>query len=89
MLEMAKHVDAEEAAELKANANRLIKALVDNCSVKDPSISNGQILNGTYCRSTPTNGCRQHGVDECTSWGDYYYFEALMRLKNEDWNMYW
>ena len=89
MLEMAKHVDAEEAEVLKAQASRLIKALVDNCSVRDPKISNGQILNGTYCRSTTTNGCRQHGVDECTAWGDYYYFEALMRLKNENWNMYW
>lgn len=89
MLEMAKYVEENEAKELIANASRLIKALVDNCSVSDPAISNGQILHGTYCRSTPTNGCRQHGVDECTSWGDYYYFEALMRLKNFNWNMYW
>ena len=86
---MAKHVDEEEANEYKVIASQLMKALVDKCSVRDPKVSNGQILHGTYCRSTPTNGCRQHGVDECTSWGDYYYFEALMRLKHEDWNMYW
>ena len=89
LLEMAKHVSEEEANEYKVIASQLMKALVDKCSVRDPKVSNGQILHGTYCRSTPTNGCRQHGVDECTSWGDYYYFEALMRLKNEDWNMYW
>ena len=89
MLEMAKYVDEKEARELVDNASRLVKALVDKVSIKDPKDGNGQILHGTYCRSTPTNGCRQHGVDECTSWGDYYYFEALMRLKNPEWNMYW
>ena len=89
MLEMAKYVDEKEARELVDNASRLVKALVDKVSIKDPKDGNGQILHGTYCRSTPTNGCRQHGVDECTSSGDYYYFEALMRLKNPEWNMYW
>jgi unsaturated chondroitin disaccharide hydrolase len=28
------------------------------------------------------------GVDECNLWGDYYYFEALVRL-SKDWEMYW
>ena len=88
MLEMAKYVDQAEADQLISEAKRMIKALYDHCAVKDPKISNGQLLNSTYCRSTPTNGCRQHGVDECCSWGDYFYFEALTRL-SKDWEMYW
>jgi unsaturated chondroitin disaccharide hydrolase len=28
------------------------------------------------------------GVDECNIWGDYYYFEALVRLM-KDWKLYW
>ena len=88
MLEMAKYVEKAEADKLISDAKRMIKALYDHCAVKDPKISNGQLLNSTYCRSTPTNGCRQHGVDECCSWGDYFYFEALTRL-SKDWEMYW
>ena len=26
---------------------------------------------------------------EANIWGDYYYMEALMRLMNPDWEMYW
>ena len=32
--------------------------------------------------------CNHYGVDECNIWGDYFYMEALMRLK-KDWNPYW
>ena len=32
--------------------------------------------------------CTPEGVDECTSWGDYFYMEALTRL-TKDWEMYW
>ena len=36
----------------------------------------------------PYNTCTPEGVDECTSWGDYFYMEALTRL-TKDWEMYW
>lgn len=88
MLEMAKHVDEEEARQLIRDSRILMKALVDRCAVSNPARSNGQLLHSTYCRSTPTNGCREHGVDECCAWGDYFYFEALTRL-SKDWEMYW
>lgn len=29
------------------------------------------------------------GIDEPNLWGDYFYFEALMRLANDKWNRYW
>jgi len=28
------------------------------------------------------------GVDECCIWGDYFYLEALMRLR-DPWRPYW
>ena len=45
-------------------------------------------FHSTYNRHTPTNTCRNKGVDECCSWGDYYYMEALTRMVT-DWNRYW
>lgn len=88
MLELAKYTTEEESLYYTEKASTILKALIEECSVKDSSISNGQLLHGTYCKSTPTNGCRSHGVDECNSWGDYFYFEALMRLY-KDWDLYW
>ena len=35
------------------------------------------------------NTCVNAGVDECVIWGDYYFMEALTRLKNPNWEMYW
>ncbi|PLW61130.1 glycoside hydrolase family 88 protein [Lactococcus lactis] len=29
------------------------------------------------------------GIDEPNLWGDYFYFEALVRLANAKWNRYW
>ncbi len=48
-------------------------------------------------RDEPTNGLLKHsvyhlasdkGVDECCSWGDYFYVEALMRF-SQSWKLYW
>jgi unsaturated chondroitin disaccharide hydrolase len=35
------------------------------------------------------NWPRKMGVDTETMWGDYFYMEALMRLKKPDWEPYW
>ena len=48
----------------------------------------GLILHGTYSKKSPYNTCTPEGVDECTSWGDYFYMEALTRICG-DWNPYW
>ncbi len=70
-------------------ARILIKSLADNYAVKDFSKSNGLVLHGTYSKKSPYNTCTPEGVDECVSWGDYFYMEALMRILNPDWNLYW
>lgn len=88
MLEMAKFLPKDEAEYYIDMAKRLMKALIDICAVKNTSESNGLLLHGTYSKKTPTNTCNHGGVDECNTWGDYFYLEALTRL-TKDWEMYW
>lgn len=88
LLEMADLETPEKAEEYRQLARRIVKSLVDVYSVKDPDISNGQLLHGTYSKKTPHNTCRGEGVDECVAWGDYYYMEALIRLSRR-WSSYW
>ena len=88
MLEMAKYLPEEKAEFYRGAARRLLKALAEHCAVSDTGKSNGLLLHATYAKSSPYNTCPNLGVDECTSWGDYYYMEALTRLAG-DWNAYW
>lgn len=88
MLEMAKYLPAQKAKFYQDMSRRLIKALAESCAVKDSKQSNGLLLHGTYAKSSPYNTCPNLGVDECNTWGDYYYMEALTRLGSK-WNPYW
>ena len=84
---MARHLPAQKAEYYTGMASRLVRALAEHCAVRGEE-SNGLLLHGTYAKSSPYNTCPNLGVDECTSWGDYYYMEALTRLTT-DWNSYW
>ena len=86
MLEMSDLLGDEE---LRVKAGKLLGVLYRGCAVKDPSISNGQLLHGVYCRKSPTNDARDRGVDECNTWGDYFYVEALKRIVTPGWKAYW
>lgn len=88
MLEMIKSMDGREAAVYERYARQLMKSLYDFYAVKDPATSNGLVLHSTYSNHSPYNTCNHYGVDECNSWGDYFYMEALTRL-HKDWELYW
>lgn len=88
MLEMAKYLPEEKAAYYTGMAKRLMLALWERCAVKRPEESNGLLLHGTYARDSADNPCSNRGVDECNTWGDYYYLEGLVRL-SRDWRTYW
>ncbi|PYE86262.1 glycoside hydrolase family 88 protein [Pseudoroseicyclus aestuarii] len=88
LLEMADLIGGDQAARWRDLARRMTGSLVRSYAVTDPAVSNGQLLHGTYSKKTPFNTCRGEGVDECVSWGDYYYIEALTRLKG-GWSTYW
>lgn len=89
MLEMAKYLEDEEAEYYVSSAKKIMKSLYDNYMVRDFTKSNGLLLHGTYCCKTDFNAMRTDlGKDECTSFGDYFFMEALLRL-HKDWEMYW
>ena len=87
-LEAAKYLPEDEAAKYRKLAAQMLKSLADNYAVKDFTKSNGLVLHGTYSKKSPYNTCTPGGVDECVSWGDYFYMEALTRF-SKDWEMYW
>ena len=88
MLEMAKYLEQTEAAYYTRTARQLLEALWEKCAVRSREESNGLLLHGTYARGTAHNPCTDRGVDECNTWGDYFYLEGLTRLM-KDWEPYW
>lgn len=88
ILEMVKYLDEEKALKYKAAASRMLRALIEQCANTDISQSNGLLLHGTYARKTAGNTCNDRGLDECNTWGDYFFMEALTRLA-QDWELYW
>lgn len=88
ILEMIKYLEPDEAEHYRRIAYRMMKSVYDNYAVKDPRVSNGLVLHSTYSNHSPYNTCNHCGVDECNSWGDYFYMEALTRM-SKDWELYW
>lgn len=88
MLEMIKSMEQEDVVIYQKYAMQMIKSLYDKYAVKDAKLSNGLVLHSTYSNHSPYNTCNHYGVDECNSWGDYFYMEALTRL-HKDWILYW
>lgn len=88
LLDMAGSVGEDRARDYESLSRCIMKNVVEKCSVRDPKLSNGLVLHGTYSKKSPYNSCTEEGVDECLSWGDYFYLEALTRLSG-DWNPYW
>lgn len=88
MLEMIKNMTEEEGEVYRKYAMQIMKSLYDNYAVRDMNKSNGLVLHSTYSNHSPYNTCNHYGVDECNSWGDYFYMEALMRLY-KNWELYW
>lgn len=88
LLEAAKWVEADEAAGYERLARQMLGSLVERYAVIRHVPGTGQLLHGTYSNKSPYNTCTPEGVDECTSWGDYFYMEALTRL-TKDWQLYW
>jgi len=69
--------DSEELAK-----GILVRLQADYTS-KDLETNEGLLLHGVYAHK------EGKGIDESNLWGDYFYFEALMRLYKKDWKKYW
>lgn len=83
LLEISKHLAITNPIREKyeETALNIIYSLYKNYTTAG-EMSNGILKHAVY--SIPHG----NGVDECCIWGDYYYLEALMRLK-KSWNLYW
>ncbi len=89
MLEMSKYLPEAEAEIYTTHAKKIAASLWENYAVKDSKVSNGLLLHGVYAKNSPYNPIPQdNGVDECNTWGDYFYMELLTRLSC-DWKLYW
>lgn len=88
-LEMASLLPKEEGERYTELARKMAAALARDCAVTDPAVSNGLLLHGVYAKNSPYNPIpADRGVDECNTWGDYFYMELLTRLSTA-WHPYW
>ena len=85
MLEAMKYMDDSDPLKTtyKNASKRIINALIDGYLTKDVPEANGLLLHAVY--SKPHNV----GVDEMNTWGCYFYMEALHRMLDPDWKLYW
>lgn len=88
ILEMCRYLEKEKAEKYIMAADRILRALTDHCANTNIEDSDGILLHATYAKSSRTNTCPDIGVDECNTWGDYFYMEALTRCA-VDWDPYW
>ncbi|KKI92182.1 glucuronyl hydrolase [Bacillus sp. SA1-12] len=84
LLEMIKHLPLldEEKVLYEHAALIILKSLSENYTTIESDQQHGLLRHGVY------NKPRAIGIDESNLWGDYYYFEALVRL-SKSWNLYW
>jgi unsaturated chondroitin disaccharide hydrolase len=84
MLELAKYLPLTDTCKriYENSVLRIIASLTERYTTIQCPESNGILLHAVYSKPD------RKGVDECCIWGDYYYFEALVRL-SKDWRGYW
>ncbi len=85
LLEGAKYMDVNDPTRAKYinAAKRIMSSLIDSYTTKYDYRANGLLIHGTY--NKPSNS----GIDEMTIWGDYFYMEALHRMLDPEWELYW
>lgn len=84
MLELAKHLPLlNRYKRTYENASiHILKSLTERYTAKSDPDSNGILLHAVYGKPLG------NGIDECCIWGDYFYFEALVRVY-KNWDLYW
>jgi unsaturated chondroitin disaccharide hydrolase len=84
MLEIAKQLRHDDPYRTiyRNSSLMILSSLIGDYVSSDQPASNGVLLHGVY------NKPEGNGVDECCIWGDYFYFESLVRLY-KDWTLYW
>lgn len=85
MLEAVKYMDESDPLKViyVGAIKRMMNTLIDKYISKDVPESNGLLLHQVYAKPQGI------GVDEHNIWGDYFYMEALHRLLDPEWKLYW
>ena len=78
ILQMARN---KSYPEFEAAAERMINSLIDNYTAKELN-SNIILTDAMYSRPAGHE-------PEASIYGDYYFMEAITRMLNKDWKMYW
>ncbi|SNY63059.1 glycoside hydrolase family 88 protein [Enterobacter sp. CC120223-11] len=63
-------------------ALKIVKSLTDNYLAREDEATEGLLKHSVYHMGSGK------GVDQCCIWGDYFYLEALARLR-QVWPLYW
>lgn len=87
LLEMMPYLKEDQAFYME-RVQAMMASLIHNYMKVDLQVGGGLLAHGTYSKKSPYNTCYGYGVDEYTSWGDYFFMEALTRL-SKDWICYW
>lgn len=84
LLELAKALPATDVDRMQYEevALRIVQSLTKRYLSTDESECEGLLMHSVY--HMPAG----KGVDECCSWGDYFYLEALIRVR-QCWTSYW
>jgi len=84
LLELIKHLPATDGDRqyYEEYALRIIASLTKNYLAREDEACNGLLKHSVY------HFASDKGVDECCSWGDYFYLEALVRV-SQSWKPYW
>ncbi|MGC6767522.1 glycoside hydrolase family 88 protein [Enterococcus sp. LJL128] len=70
-------------SDAEAIARGMVYQLGEHYTAQTAPDNEGLLLHGVYAHA------EGKGIDEPNLWGDYFYFEALMRLAKPDWQRYW
>lgn len=82
MNEMGKYLDDENSKVYQGATNNILRSLIHNYTSKMHEEGDPVLYHGVYSWHSGK------GVDEGNTWGDYYYFEALVRMAKQ-WDPYW
>ncbi len=85
ILEGIKHMDENDPLRaIYFNAcKRMMNSLIDGYLTKDDPKANGLLFHATYSKPAKL------GVDEMNIWGCYFFMEALHRMLDPEWELYW
>ncbi|MEH7248060.1 glycoside hydrolase family 88 protein [Neobacillus niacini] len=83
LIELTENLSDIDSKQYYSHAyQRILNSLIDHYSTINNPNSNALLLHGTYFKK------QNQGVNEASLYGDYYYLEALTRLKL-NWQKYW